>query len=261
MATTKFTVNSGSISQINNVEDNNVEFKIELNAKGAEEDKHPSAEKSYRFVEWLKTFFPQKTIFFWISGFSFLLSIIAICGAFVCKNTVLVDESIVLILVGILATFIVVGNYAQVKDVKDEFDRQVTGIKDSFTTQIIDVETKHKKIIRAMSEYELGRSSSDKSISLLFYMRSLELLNEVHDDDITDIVIRSIDVLKFINEAYKDNEEKRIQLSGRNKTEYVKILHVSKHKLSGDLIKWIESIPESWFSNVVDDVVNGQNNQ
>jgi hypothetical protein len=70
------------------------------------------------------------TAFYWVSGASFLFSIIAICGAFVFKNTVIVDESIVLIFVGIVATFVVVGNYAQVKDIENKFNKETEGIKD-----------------------------------------------------------------------------------------------------------------------------------
>jgi len=61
-------------------------------------------------------------VFYWLSGFSFLFSIIALCGAYVYKNIVIVNESIMLIFVGVLATFIVVGNYAQVKDIERKFD-------------------------------------------------------------------------------------------------------------------------------------------
>ena len=66
----------------------------------------------------------KKSLFFWIAAFSFLMSIIAICGAFILKDVVIVNESIVLIFVGILTTIIVVSNYMQVYTAKQEFEKK-----------------------------------------------------------------------------------------------------------------------------------------
>ena len=43
-----------------------------------------------------------------------------------------VSEGLVLIFVGILATFVVVSNYVQVKDAKDEFERQISNLDEKF---------------------------------------------------------------------------------------------------------------------------------
>jgi hypothetical protein len=94
-----------------------------------------------------------KTIFFWLSGFSFLFSIIAVCGAFVHKNTVLENESIVLILVGILATFIVVGNYMQVKDIEGKFEKLISVQKNDFTTKI--AELKEERMLFELKNNEV----------------------------------------------------------------------------------------------------------
>ncbi|MDR3226739.1 MAG: hypothetical protein LBT56_03610, partial [Prevotellaceae bacterium] len=82
------------------------------------------------------------TIFYWISGFSFLFSLIAICGAFFYKNTVLTNESIVLIFVGILATFVVVSNYIQVKSIEDRTEKQINSLQvqiDEFENKLDDI--------------------------------------------------------------------------------------------------------------------------
>lgn len=71
----------------------------------------------------------RKPIFFWVSVASALISIIALCGAFVYKDTVINEESIVLITVGILATFVVVSNYMQVLEIKREFEMKVGGVE------------------------------------------------------------------------------------------------------------------------------------
>ena len=75
------------------------------------------------------------TFFYFISGFSLLISIIALCGVFVFKGVVVEKESIVLVFVGILATFIVVGNYAQVKSIEQDFSQKVGELKHEFSKE------------------------------------------------------------------------------------------------------------------------------
>lgn len=72
------------------------------------------------------------TIFYWVSGFSFLFSIIAVCGVFIYEDVVIAKESIVLIFIGILATFVVVGNYAQAKETERKTERKIAEIEDGF---------------------------------------------------------------------------------------------------------------------------------
>jgi uncharacterized protein YdcH (DUF465 family) len=89
-----------------------------------------------------------KTIFFWVSGFSLLFSLIAVCGAFVYKDTVLVEESIVLILVGALATFVVVGNYIQTQGIEREFYKKIEASKIVFESEIKDLKGKFEENIK-----------------------------------------------------------------------------------------------------------------
>ena len=51
--------------------------------------------------------------------------------SFVC----ITNESIVLVFVGILATFVVVSNYAQVKDIRDEMAREIKSLEDIIERQ------------------------------------------------------------------------------------------------------------------------------
>jgi len=65
----------------------------------------------------------NKTINFWIFGISiFLLGISIFLNI---SHSVISNESIVLTFIGILATFIVVGNFAQVSEIRNNFDKQV----------------------------------------------------------------------------------------------------------------------------------------
>jgi len=118
------------------------------------------------------------TIFFWVSGFSALLSVIAICGIFISKNVVIVNESIVLIFVGILATFVVVSNYAQVKDIErkfeekageieSKFDEKTKKINDEFNTKVDSIigikKDIDKKIVDLNSEIENLKKENEKN--------------------------------------------------------------------------------------------------
>jgi hypothetical protein len=91
-----------------------LEFQIvELHAKLNNQEK-----KIVKKLKGVKT----RTIFYWVSGFSCLFSIVAICGVFVCKNTIVEKESIVLTFIGILATFMVISNYIQVNAMQKELN-------------------------------------------------------------------------------------------------------------------------------------------
>jgi hypothetical protein len=82
---------------------------------------------------------------YWLLGSSIILSIIAICSAFVHKDTIVTNESIVLVFVGILATFIVVSNYLQVRDIKEDFQFRVNELNDSFDNKIESLDLKIKE--------------------------------------------------------------------------------------------------------------------
>lgn len=76
------------------------------------------------------------SIVYWVSGFSLLISIIALCGVYVFKGVVVEKESVVLLFVGFLTTFIVIGNYAQVKSIEQDFSQKVGELKHEFSEKI-----------------------------------------------------------------------------------------------------------------------------
>ena len=59
-----------------------------------------------------------------ISFIALFVAIMAICCS-VDEDVIINDQSIVLIFVGILATFIVVSNYSQVRDIKEDFTKKI----------------------------------------------------------------------------------------------------------------------------------------
>lgn len=62
-----------------------------------------------------------------ISFIALIIAIVAICCS-VDEDVLINDQSIVLGFVGILATFVVVGNYAQVKDTERKFEKKIEEI-------------------------------------------------------------------------------------------------------------------------------------
>jgi hypothetical protein len=125
---------SGQISQ----SEQKGEQKIEVTGKLIKnpEDTSQKDAKDERKSSWLKRKWDvvksEKRVFcYWL--------IIILLGIDICchisYNCVIENINYLFAIIGILATFIVVGNYMQVKDVKDEFNTTVTGIEKKYTEQ------------------------------------------------------------------------------------------------------------------------------
>lgn len=96
----------------------------------------------------------NKTINFWLFGISLIL-----LGASLflnISNTIITNESIVLVFVGILATFIVVGNFAQ-----------VTEIRNNTNSQIVDLELKTQKKIDELNNLYTKINEASEKISII----------------------------------------------------------------------------------------------
>jgi hypothetical protein len=241
----------GNINQVNVQGDNNIEVMPQTDEPKQSDNQEKDSSTSKRQL-W--GFDKYTALLFKIFIGAILFFVVAACLNKWLKFG-LSDDSVVLVFVGIAATFVVVSNYAQVQEIKREFGSKVEDIEKTFPF----LESKYKIITRAMSEHQRGLlflDFKDKSIALSCYMRSLELLNLVHDNEITSIVISSIDGLKQVDEMYKNVDDDRIEISQRDKIMYVEILHNCNHSLSGDLITWINGLPESMIKNIVDELAN-----
>ncbi len=78
------------------------------------------------------SFFLKHNIPMWLVILSFIFSLIAICGLLIAKDVIIHKESIVLTFIGILATFVVVSNYVQIKEIKnshEEFRKEYEELK------------------------------------------------------------------------------------------------------------------------------------
>jgi len=167
-----------------------------------------------------------KTIFFWVSGFSALFSIVALCGSFIYKDTVILNESIVLIFVGILATFVVVSNYIQVNSIEKKFDEKIKEVDEKFDRKAKAIEEKFNDL-SAIQLYTLDAYlmffDKEYKDSLDFAMWALKLI--VRDESIvpeylsihTDKIIGLI----LLNNTIKDT----ILLNENTKLKYERIVN------------------------------------
>ncbi len=99
---------------------------------------------------------------YWIFGISILM-----LGASLYLNVnsvVITNESIVLVFVGILATFIVVGNFAQVTEIRNSTDKQINSLETNIQNKIKEFDDLHIKIENAtMKLFEVEKKTNYNS--------------------------------------------------------------------------------------------------
>ena len=169
----------------------------------------------------------NKTFNFWIFGLSILL-----LGASLFLNissTVITNESIVLVFVGILATFIVVGNFAQVSEIRNTTDKQINDLESQTQKKIAELNTLYDKVNQAtkkMGEIERKTYYVSGEAYRLFGIYTLDdngyristshLLNAISEynkstvtpvmlDAILDIVLDNLTDEKWNSENQIDN--------------------------------------------------------
>ncbi len=101
--------------------------------------------------------FIKNTAIYWLIGFSIIMSGIAIFFSFKPIEIKSNECSIILTFVGIIATFIVVGNYAQVITIKKDFDDNVQTIKKDSDDNI-------KKLNNIVLELKSSQSQTEKKL-------------------------------------------------------------------------------------------------
>jgi hypothetical protein len=90
---------------------------------------------------------------FFLFGFSVLFSLSSICLHV--SNVIITSESIVLTFIGVLATFIVIGNYSQVTDIRNDTFTQIKNYKDEIQNKIDELEKLHVKVKDATEKINL----------------------------------------------------------------------------------------------------------
>jgi uncharacterized small protein (DUF1192 family) len=121
-----------------------------------------------------------------IVGFSFLFFVFAI----LLRNQFafeLSDDSIALTFVGVLATFVVISNYMQVKEAKNEFEKQTTIIKAEFEKQIGAVKTELEVINTELKKKVNAYLKIDPDKIILDNQgtsKSFKILTNINSDEI-----------------------------------------------------------------------------
>lgn len=205
-----------------------------------------------------------KTILPMCCGFSILLLFFTICCILVNNYTAIANESIILTFIGALATFVVVGNYMQTRDIKEGMKEEISQtksemscatdtvkedlkyemaeLKNEIKGEITKIDEKHRTITIAMAERSRGDFflQSNRQWSLLHYISSLKMFNQINEPQFVDIIMFSIHALAREDKYIK----KEIKLSSNQKSDCIEVLSHSNHMLAKEIILYIENVPE-----------------
>lgn len=113
----------------------------------------------------------------WLIIFSLICSFIAICGLFISKDVIIHKESIVLTFIGILATFVVVSNYVQIKEIKDsheEFRKEKKVFESEIREHLDYIFYIDSFIINGKAEHYVSNSDSSRRKRFICYTLALE---------------------------------------------------------------------------------------
>jgi hypothetical protein len=152
------------------------------------------------------------------------------------------NENIIITLIGVLATFVVVSNYIQVKEVKDEFLAKITSTKSDFEKMINNKMTDYDYTVSGDMNILFGRMSFDKgstdacSLSFFYYVDALNYIDKASDKRSLDGVFLGIKELSKSKIDIKTTalyKEKAIELlkkypGGRTLIDYVNSIEIFK---------------------------------
>lgn len=154
-----------------------------------------------------------KCTFFKIFGITIGAAIVfwglAILAAKYCKFEVVDNDRIILTLVGILATFVVISNYMQVKEVKDEFSSQVKVVKDEFSSKISEFQLQVEEVKDKFNLHEQNVKNKIEKIenSLKNVENNVTEKLKIFFEDYEDVVDLKINISQ-VNEAKLEFERK-----------------------------------------------------
>jgi hypothetical protein len=156
-----------------------------------------------------------------------------------CYGFEISGDSIVLTFVGIAATFVVVSNYIQVKEIKGEFANKITEIEGAFEKRINDKITDYDNNITGtmyilLGRIDFNRHSEDGYISSFFnYINALEYLDKASDQG-------SLDGVFFGIEELSESGITTMKTTASNKENAIRLL--SKYPKGRELIDYVNSI-------------------
>jgi hypothetical protein len=164
---------------------------------------------------------------------------------YVCWNVEIVSVSIILAFVGILATFVVVSNYAQVKDIENKinsFENKVTGAIDK---KIEESESKMGDVI-LFSQILTFREHGNFSLAFVMVLGLIEnyVVKKMDDEEIITLV-------DTLNDIIRDIEHSGHQLSLYPKSieNYIKILYRANVDETNYAIDFLNKLKQSRDGN------------
>ncbi|MDR1417262.1 MAG: hypothetical protein LBJ57_07600 [Prevotellaceae bacterium] len=191
--------------------------------------------------------------------------------AYKCFSFALEPTNVILTLVGILATFVVVSNYMQVRDVKDEFGKEVQKIRSELGTKKQEVMAEVEKILESkvqeirvefgkeilewVKRFGLEIATVNDNIKLVKIYDSFDLFSTCCAMEKYDIALPiGIDALhnverggirRMVHMILKELKDKRIVLS-----------KIKKAQCSEKVDKLIKKFPEVVLLLKLQDMVN-----
>jgi hypothetical protein len=173
----------------------------------------------------------------------FLIGIIIILlgwiGFLHCQ-TVINPNNVTLILsfVGILATFVIVGNYAQVKEIENGFNRKIIKLEKGFADSIQKSINNYNQTVSAVVHqlggiHYMGLHEKDPDIALKLFVEAINDLNDAKNKEPLEGIV------EYIEELIEGNCG-LIQLSDKDKKKYIEICKKSSE--SKRLLKQIKQL-------------------
>jgi hypothetical protein len=203
-----------------------------------------------------------------ISIVSLGFSIAAIFSCYSIKwNVEVVSTAIILTFVGVLATFVVISNYVQVKDIERKFDDKIRGVNSDFSLRMDRVNKIANEGDVKMLEYEIrvNKIANENDVKILEYKillhyYTLEGLVDYNSRNYTSSLLNCIKALNslnllntltqysFPNSAYyikrlsAEDIQTKIQISEDEKNAYVKIANEYRGEVRSELIEFINNL-------------------
>jgi hypothetical protein len=175
----------------------------------------------------------NKNYIYSLFGISIILIFISITLNI--SQYIVTDESIVLLFIGILATFIVVSNYSQVSDIKSNIDNKIEKLEE----QQVEVLTLKKQMIQIENSL-----TQFLFVQLQYYFEEgmkVEAFDYFFDNYSKQLERRTLEILwKYYGGMYIG--EKKTQVEEENdKSEYQRLLSKSTNlDVDNEILKYME---------------------
>ena len=189
----------------------------------------------------------------WLKTNWIIIGIIGVFGfaifAYVRNDIAITDNSLIISFIGILATFIVVSNYMQVKETEREFERKSNKIKEDCLNEINKLSKRNTSIDRldlinelyfSINEAQFYYILKEYTKSYVNYLHALDYLYEINNDDYFKY---DVELSELLNMLFKHKEN--IEISKIRKASDIKLINsINNNNGLKKYIEIIEGLPE-----------------